>query len=192
MSHLILIRHSLVDRGALGPDTDWPLSAAGRDLCTPLAETMQPYVPQFIVTSPMRRAAETAELIAAYLGVPWSTASGLEEHRRPFILDGLRPEDEFDAIMRSFFASPAERVFGEESAGECRNRFAAAIDAILASEPDRNVAVVTHGTVLALYAAPLFNRQPIDLWRRIGWPSFVVIDPATGTGLHLQESIASE
>ncbi len=191
MPNLILVRHSLVDRDALGPDTDWPLSSEGRDRCAALAKALQPYEPHLIVTSAMHRAEETAQLTAAHLDIPWRTAGGLEEHRRPFVPGDSLPEADFEATMRRFFASPAQRVFGEESADECRDRLAAAIDAVLAAEPGRNVAVVSHGTVLALYAAPLFNLRPIDLWRRIGWPSFMVLDLETHRGIHLAESLSA-
>jgi len=189
MPHLILIRHSLVSREAIGPDTDWPLSTEGRDLCTALAEALCPYAPQVVVSSEMRRARETAELTATHLDIPWRTAAGLEEHHRPFVPGGRRAEADFAATMRRFFASPADRVFGEETASEAHDRFAAAIDVILAAEPGRHVAIVTHGTVLALYAAPFFNLPPLDLWQRIAWPSFIVIDPTAAVGLHLQETV---
>jgi broad specificity phosphatase PhoE len=91
--------------------------------------------------------------------------------------------------MRGFFASPADRVFGEESADECRTRFSAAIDAILSDEPAHNVAIVSHGTVISLYAAPFFNLQPIDLWQRIVWPSYLVIDTSTKQGVAIVESL---
>jgi broad specificity phosphatase PhoE len=187
--NLILIRHSQVSREAIGPDTDWPLSPEGRDLCIPVADALRPYSPQVVVSSEMRRARETAELTATHLGIPWRTAAGLEEHHRPFVPGGRRPDADFAATMRRFFASPTERVFGEESADECRTRFSAAVDAILDEEPARNVAIVSHGTVIALYAAPFFNLPSVDLWQRIAWPSFMVIDTATGTGLHLAESL---
>jgi broad specificity phosphatase PhoE len=38
------------------------------------------------------------------------------------------------------------------------------------------VAVVTHGTVIALYVAELTGEDPFTLWRRMGLPSFAVLD----------------
>ena len=35
--------------------------------------------------------------------------------------------------------------------------------------------VVTHGTVMTLYAAALAGVEPKRLWRRLGTPSFVVL-----------------
>ena len=189
MSHLILIRHSSVQRAAPEPDTDWPLSQEGRDLCIPLSEALRRFDPRVVATSPMRRAQETAEIIATQLGIEWRTSEGLEEHRRPFVPGGL-PAQDFQATMQRFFASPGERVFGEESADEARDRFATAIEAILGAEPAGNVAIVSHGTVLALYAAPYFDLQPIDLWHRIAWPSFMVIDLHARRGLHLLETVS--
>jgi len=189
MSCLILVRHSHVAPESTGPDTDWPLSPQGRDLCAALADALQPYQPHLLVSSTMRRAHETAQLTAARLGIDWRPAEGLEEHRRPYVPGGRRPQDDFEATMQRFFATPAERVFGQESADEARQRFTTAVDSILAEEPGRNVAIVSHGTVLALYAAPFFDLQPVDLWRRISWPSFLVIDTATQRGLHITDTL---
>jgi len=51
-----------------------------------------------------------------------------------------------------------------------------AMDRILSANEGRDVAVVTHGTVLALYLAPLLEGDEFDLWRRLGLPSYVVLD----------------
>jgi broad specificity phosphatase PhoE len=133
----------------------------------------------------MLRAQQTAEQIADRLGVPWRCADGLEEHRRPFVTD---PAAFFHSI-EALFARPGKRVFGD-SADETLGRFSAGIDAVLAAEPRRNVGVVTHCTVMALYAAPCFGRQPYDLWRIIEHPCVIVIDRASGRGVRIVDSLS--
>lgn len=125
-----------------------------------------------LVSSEERKAVETAEELAKRLRIETRTAPGLHEHRRPFV-----PEPgEFERRMEHFFAEPSQRVFGDESADEALDRFASAVDAVLASEPARNVGIVAHGTVIALYAAPLLGIGAGALWQRLQMPSFVVID----------------
>jgi broad specificity phosphatase PhoE len=190
MSSLILVRHSRVAPESTGPDTDWPLSSEGRELCIALADALQPFQPELLLSSTMRRARETANLAAIRLDIPWRTVGGIEEHHRPFVPEGQRRQEDFDASMQRFFDSPGERVFGEESAEEARERFAAAVEALLAQQINRNLALVSHGTVIALFAAPFFGLEPIDLWRRIDWPSFIVIDIEERRGLNIVDSIS--
>ena len=56
--------------------------------------------------------------------------------------------------MRRFFAEPDALVYGDETAEQARARFQGGIDQILAdAAPEENIAVIAHGTVIALYAA---------------------------------------
>ena len=64
-------------------------------------------------------------------------------------------------------------VLGRESASECADRFQKAIDAIVAKHPDGNIAIVTHGTVLALFAASHGAGDAFLLYRKMGLPSLM-------------------
>ena len=83
-------------------------------------------------------------------------------------------QEEFEEAVESFFKEPDELVFGSETANEALARFSAAIDRIVEAAP-ADAVVVTHGTVMALYAARLGGVTPVGLWRRLGLPSFVVM-----------------
>jgi broad specificity phosphatase PhoE len=130
------------------------------------------------------RARQTAELLAPVLGVEWRVVEGLEEHQRPFVTDPIQ----FFPNIEALFATPGKRVFGD-SADETLARFRAAVDAVLEAAPGRNVGVVTHGTVMALYAAPRFDLAAIDLWRAIGHPCVLIIDRATGRGVEIVDTV---
>jgi broad specificity phosphatase PhoE len=132
----------------------------------------------------MLRAQQTAEHLGTFLGLNWRTAPGLEEHNHPFVEAWL----DFEPLIEALFAHPSQRVFGD-SADETLARFSAGIDAVLAEEPGRNVGVVSHGTVMALYAAPHFDMTPRDLWHAISHPSVLVIDRDTGRGLQIIDSL---
>ena len=93
-------------------------------------------------------------------------------------------------LMEHFFRAPDERVFGEESAVEVTVRFGEAVDAAVKVNAGSTLAIVTHGTVLALYAAPLFGLEPYFLWTRMSHPSFVVLDPDARAGVAVVESVA--
>jgi broad specificity phosphatase PhoE len=184
LARLILVRHSQVAPDPAVPPKQWRLSRPGRDLCLPLAEALRPYTPEILVSSDEPKAIETASLIADQLGLSLHIATGLGEHRRPYVAEG------FMDLMQHLFEAPGERVFGEESAAEAKDRFTAAVDDALQAHADSTVAIVTHGTVIALCAAPLFGLKPNVLWTRMSHPSFVVIDMDANAGITVVDSVA--
>ncbi|MGH9203207.1 MAG: phosphoglycerate mutase family protein [Vicinamibacterales bacterium] len=48
-------------------------------------------------------------------------------------------------------------------------------EAIVESHQVETVAIVTHGTVMALYVARAAALDPFPLWKRLGTPAFVVL-----------------
>jgi broad specificity phosphatase PhoE len=174
MRKLILIKHAspLVVPGT--PPEKWKLSDKGRESCRPLAEAVRPHAPAVIVASDEPKARETAEIIARTLNVPVETAPGLHEHDRsnvPHMRSG-----EFISHMEVFFRRPTDRVLGRESAVQALDRFEAAVNAVVAKHADGNLAIVSHGTVIALLAAEHSDRYGFELWREMGLPSFVVFE----------------
>ncbi len=173
---LILVKHARPDIVPATPVAQWELSAAGRAACEPLAQALAPWRPETLLASEEPKAAETARLAAERLGVPWRTAPGLHEHERagaPF----FAREADFAAAMEALFLRPGELVYGRETADEALLRFSAALDDALAGHAGQRVAVVTHGTVIALYVACLWGlsaREGYDLWGRLGLPALVV------------------
>jgi broad specificity phosphatase PhoE len=173
---LILIKHA---RPLVIPDMPaprWTLSAAGRAACEPLARALASWRLDVLLASEEPKATETALLTAERLGVPWRTAPGLHEHDRegaPFFAD----EAAFAAAVETLFAQPDARVYGRETASEALRRFSTALDAALTDHAGRSVAVVAHGTVIALYVASQWGLSAcagFDLWRRLGLPSMAV------------------
>ncbi len=177
---LLLVRHSdpAIDRAA--PASAWPLSPVGRARCQPLAEALRRHAPGHIAASREPKAAETARLAAAALGVDSSIAAGLEEHHRetvPFLAD-------FPRHIAAFFARPDERVLGEETASEASARFAAAVaDTVAAWRWAGPPCLVAHGTVISLYLAGRLGLEPLPLWEQLRCPSLLVV---AGSSLEVQ------
>ena len=111
--------------------------------------------------------------MAAALGVPVRTADGLEEHHRRGV-PYFQTRDEFESAVEQLFCSPDQLVLGEETASQALTRFTAAIDDVIEAGQTDTV-VVTHGTVMAIYVASVAGVRPMDFWRRLGLPSFVVL-----------------
>ena len=185
MAQLVLIKHSAVVIDAAVPPKQWPLSDEGRRLCLPLSMALRMHKLGVLISSEEPKAIETAGIVAKRLRIETHTAPDLDEHRRPFVPTPA----EFERLMEHFFAESAQRVFGEESADEALARFTAAIDAVIASEPERNVGIVAHGAVIALYAAPRFGVGAGALWQRLQVPSFVVVDTEEKRGLRVVDEV---
>jgi broad specificity phosphatase PhoE len=171
--HLILIKHAapLVDP-AKSSDL-WKLSEAGREQAGKLAEALRAQEIAAIVSSEEPKAKETAEILARALGVNVATSRELREHDRRNV-PHMRSRD-FISMVELFFRKPGERVLGSESAEAALARFESAVDEVIASHAEGNVAIVAHGTVIALYLAKHSGRSGFELWRAMGLPSYAVV-----------------
>lgn len=134
---------------------------------------MARYAPQILVHSVEPKAAETAQLLARYLHLPCHALAGLHEHERD--ADPQFTRAGFEAQVAAFFARPGELVFGRETADQAHARFAGALSAVLVEAAGRNLAVVAHGTVIALWLSRAVGVEAFPLWQRLGLPSFVVV-----------------
>jgi broad specificity phosphatase PhoE len=188
---LILIKHASprIEPGV--PPDRWALSDEGRARCPLLAEAVRPYVPTAVVCSIEPKADETGRLVAARLGVPVSTAPGLQEHDRSGVPH--LPGREFISMMELMFRRTGERVLGAESADEAADRFEHSLEALLgagastAGGAGGNLAVVSHGTVIALLLSRHGGGRGFQLWREMGLPSFAVV---TVPGYRLETMVA--
>ena len=183
---LILVKHAPPEVVPGVPPERWTLSEKGRGLCVPLAERLEPHAPAVVVSSEEPKAAETAQLVAERLGVPWRTAPGLHEHDRsnvPHLRSG-----EFISMVELFFRRPTELVLGRETADAARGRFESAVARVVGEQSDGNVAVVSHGTVIALLlgGGARGGRTPFEIWRAMGLPSYAILNPG---GMELLERV---
>lgn len=173
MSRLALVRHSQPEMEPDRPASASRLNDVGRRRAEVLASRLRDFNPAPVWSSVEPKAVETAEIVASAFGVPVRTADGLEEHHRDGVPFFPTPA-EFEAAVGRLFEKPDELVLGSETAGQSLRRFTSAIDRVIeAGHPDS--IVVTHGTVMSLYAASVAGVDPTTLWRSLGLPSFVVL-----------------
>lgn len=154
---LVLLRHAEPRRGAEGAERRDPgLSATGRAQAERLAEHLAAERWDALYSSPQRRASETAEILAARLGLQVRIDEGLAEFDRGaeyvHFEDVLAAGGELlAAFMREDFSA-----YGTDAA-TIRRTARAALDAIVAAHPGQRVAVVTHGTVINAYVGSLLG-----------------------------------
>ncbi len=155
MTRLVLVRHGQTDwnlEGRYQGQTDLPLNAAGRAEASALAEQLAGRPLEAIYSSNLRRAHETASIIAERLGMPVQIDGRLRE-----VYLGQWEGVLFKDIVAQY---PAEweqrqrdpvhsRPPGGESAVELAARVWAAVDEIARRHAPGLVLIVSHGLALA-------------------------------------------
>jgi broad specificity phosphatase PhoE len=188
MRNIILIKHARPKVIESVPPERWELSEEGRAACSALAEVVRPHDPTVIVTSQERKAQETGQLIANALGKPIETAAGLQEHDRSNV--PMMRSSEFLSALAMFFKESNRLVLGKETADQAAGRFERAIEEVLARHAEGNIAIVTHGTVLALFASENGAGDPFQLYRQLGLPSIMVFSVPDNRLVEKHERIA--
>jgi probable phosphoglycerate mutase len=140
-----LVRHGQTDWNAerrLQGSTDIPLNDVGRGQARDAVAVLSGYEWDAIVSSPLSRAAETADLIAAGLGLSVDRrVPGLTE--RSFgRAEGLQDGPELDALRIP------NGFRGAEGEDEAARRGLAALEALAEEFRGRRVLAVAHGTLL--------------------------------------------
>jgi probable phosphoglycerate mutase len=140
-----LIRHGQTDWNAqrrLQGSTDIPLNDVGRDQARDAVETLAGYGWDAVVSSPLSRAAETADLIAAGLGLTVARRVPELTERSFGPAEGLQDGAELDALRIPGGFRGAE---GED---EAAGRGLAALETLAEEFRGGRVLVVTHGSLL--------------------------------------------
>lgn len=164
---LILIRHS---QSAVRPDlppAQWHLTPEGVTRARALAARVDPGDASRIFSSSEPKALETARVLGEVWTLPVEEVPGLHEHVRP--ANGIVSAEEFEATIAALFARPSEIVFGSESADAARQRFTAAVTALVARHAG-DIVIVTHGTVMALFIASHTGQDAFHLWKQQQMP----------------------
>jgi broad specificity phosphatase PhoE len=170
-TRLLLVRHGQIAANlekVWHGSTDSPLTPAGhaqaRQVAEYLAGTRRTI--QGIYTSPLTRARHTADPIAAALSLPVHVAPGLAEYG----IGELEGTSYPDLVGRHAFFEQAHGDLdwapaGGESLRAVAERMLAAWHAIVATHPEGEVVVVTHGAALAAALATLLHDDPRE-WQR--------------------------
>jgi probable phosphoglycerate mutase len=148
---LLWVRHGEPERIAAGTGVpaDPALTARGREQAERLAEWLACESIDVILSSPQRRARETAEPIARAHGLEVLVTNGLMEYDSQS--DSYIPMEELRATNDPQLSAMYEgrwEEFGAEPADLFRTRVAASIDEIVAAHPGRRVVAVCHGGVI--------------------------------------------
>jgi broad specificity phosphatase PhoE len=174
MGRIILVRHSIPAIDPDGPACNWVLSPEGVTAAAVLAGRLDGLNLTRIVSSDEPKARQTAEILARARQWDLDLDTDLREHDRNAV--GYLPREDFEAGIARLFVSPADLVFGSETAIQVLVRFSAAVERAQHAAPGGDVLVVTHGTALTLYLAEAAGIDPLPFWRAMTMPMAVVLE----------------
>jgi 2,3-bisphosphoglycerate-dependent phosphoglycerate mutase len=148
---LLFIRHAEPERIApgRGVPADPALTARGREQADRLAAWLALEPIDVVLTSPQRRAVETAEPIARAHGLQVEVVDGLMEYDAQS--DSYIPMEELRSTNDPHLSAMYEgrwEEFGAESTATFRARVATTLDEVVAANPGRRVVAVCHGGVI--------------------------------------------
>jgi probable phosphoglycerate mutase len=150
-----LVRHGQTDwnaQGRLQGATDIPLNDVGRGQARDAVAVLSAYEWDAIVSSPLSRAAETADLIAAGLGLGVARRVPELAERSFGPAEGLQAGPELDALRIP------NGFRGAESEDEAAGRGLAALEALAEEFRGRRVLAIAHGTLLRVSLSRAIGR----------------------------------
>lgn len=142
-------------------DVGGGLTAAGRAQAVALAERLFGERIAAVWTSPMSRAVQTAEIVAARLGVGVTVREGLREFSVGNHAGQLPEPDPLVGTFTSWIAGELdERVSGGESGREVVSRVEGVLQEVADLHRGEAVLVVSHGGAICLSVATLTGMAP--------------------------------
>lgn len=179
MTTLVLIRHATNDWVRKGLLAGWTpgvhLNEEGRAQAQALGERLASSQLDAVYSSPLERALETAQAVAAPHGLDVQIHEGIGEvHYGEWNGRSIR-ELVRKPLWRSVQIHPSGTRFpGGETIGEMQARVVATLDEIRSAHPQGIVAAVAHADVIKA-ATAFYIGVPLDLFQRL------VISPASVT-----------
>jgi broad specificity phosphatase PhoE len=176
MTTLILIRHGETDwnvEGRYQGQADPSLNAKGRAQGLSLAAALGANPPDLFYASPLRRAIETAEILAAELSAPLFTDNRLVEIHQGDWQGRLRGEiaSKYPDLFKQWETDPWKVTPpGGESLIQVQTRVLTAIEEILASHAGKRIGLVLHRIPIALLKVRYQNMDP-DVVRTLSLPN---------------------
>lgn len=168
------IRHGLTDWNALGKiqgQTDIPLNEEGRLQARMLGERLlqEPFKWDYVISSGLSRAEETASIIASILNIPMLEPDLRLRERAYGQIEGLTATERETLYGAEWHLQD----LGQEKDLELQERGMAFLEEMWTKYPDRNVLVVSHGGFLAQIFQVLYKDRKKE---RIGNLSLTILE----------------
>ncbi|THG33135.1 histidine phosphatase family protein [Naasia lichenicola] len=145
MTHLVLVRHGQTDwnlAGRIQGSSDIPLNDTGRQQAREAGRRLAADRWDAIVSSPLSRAMETAQIIGSEVGIDVIEPIDALVERHYGTAEGMTGA-EIDALH-----AEGQEVHGRETRGDVVRRVRPALIELAQSRPDQSILVVSHGGVI--------------------------------------------
>jgi broad specificity phosphatase PhoE len=139
------LTHPQVQIAPAIPVRSWSLNAFGRARVHALVTAGWLEGTTQVISSAEQKAIETADPLAAALGVRLEIREGMHENDRS--ATGFLPPVEFESVVDQFFAYPDQSIRGWERAVDAQSRIVREAEAVLDRKHDGDVLFVGHGAV---------------------------------------------
>jgi broad specificity phosphatase PhoE len=182
-----LLRHGLVEnprRLVYGRLPGWHLSAEGRRQAEAAARRLSGRPIAALYSSPLERARETAEAVAAVTGVPITVREDLTESALASQWEGLSWSDVKTARRAEwelYLREPLRMTDIPETLEAMAARMQRAIREIAAAHPGREVVAVSHGDPIRSGVLALTG-EPLEHLHRLYLPTGAMITVRVGPG----------
>jgi probable phosphoglycerate mutase len=176
MAQIILIRHGQTDWNVVGRyqgQADPPLNELGLEQAHLLAEELESIPLDRLISSPLKRAFQTAQVISDHLHIPLQTDPRLMEIHQGDWQTRLRSEIEslYPKLFRSWEAEPWQVTPpGGESLRQVQKRVYRAINDIQSRWTDQVIGIVAHRIPIALLKMRYQGLDP-DIIRTLDLPN---------------------
>jgi 2,3-bisphosphoglycerate-dependent phosphoglycerate mutase len=171
---LLLIRHAEPERvppGASAAPADPPLTERGREQAERLTRWLEHEAIDAVLTSPSRRAHETAQVVSDGLGIAVEVVHCLQEYDAQ--ADSYIPVEELRETRDHHWQAMIEgrwKELGGEDPDVFQRRVVPCLEDIIRRFPGGRVAAVCHGGVINVYLASLLGLEQ-HLWFEPGYTS---------------------
>lgn len=176
MTEITLIRHGETDWNVIGRyqgQADPPLNRKGIEQSWELAQKLSLANLDIIISSPLKRAAQTAQIITSKLDLPLEYDERLMEIHQGDWQTRLRSDIEamYPELFEHWETAPWEvNPPGGEHLSQVQQRVDEAIDEILCRHPTGRVGLVTHRIPIALIKLRYQDLDP-DIVRTLQLPN---------------------
>lgn len=159
---VLFMRHSKTDchdqKRVIGT-TDIGLNEEGISMVKAKLDELSQYGIESIITSNLKRAYETGEIISEALKIPICVNNGIYE-RRQGILEGM----EFEKVIREHGkVTSLTKIDGREQLKEFMKRITVAIDDICETEDSKVILIIAHSNVLKTFLQ--INGIRVENWQ---------------------------
>lgn len=172
---IYLVRHAHAE---WRDDDSRPLSIAGAEAASVVADRLASRPIIAVYTSPSRRSVETVAVLAGRLRLRPQLIPDLRERDLPTV-----PPGEFETLVQQAWRLPAAAPRGGESNVRAQARGLSVLRTVVARHAGAQAVLATHGNLLALILNALDPKCGYEFWRGLTCPDIYQV-ALTGTQCH--------